>query len=140
MKVEFNVFTDFKQFVVFDSAADWGDLYERWTDETIQSMFVQGDGYMAVGTMRAFDAPVVVRMEIEAPLIGSDRTAHGVLSVQSGILGVSGVTDGGLSGGTVSVPPGAYRVSVDYINVESVDVDGLTGDDRYVITHMEFDA
>lgn len=57
MEVEFNVFTDFNQFVISDSVADWGDLYERWTDETIQSMFVQGDGYIAVGTMRAFDAP-----------------------------------------------------------------------------------
>ena len=88
MEVDLKVFTDFKQFVVFDSAAACGDPYERWTDETIQSMFVQGDGCVAVGTMRVFDAPVVVRMEIEAPLIGRDRTAHGVLSVQSGILGV----------------------------------------------------
>jgi hypothetical protein len=104
-------------------------------------MFVQGDGYIAVGTMRAFDAPVIVRFESEAPLIGgSDRTARGVLAVPSGNLGVSGVTDGGLSGGTVNVPPGAYRVSVDYINLGSVDLDELTGDDRYVITLMKFDA
>lgn len=141
MEVEFNIFTDFNQFVVFDSAADWGDLYEKWTDETVQSMFIQGDGYIAVGTMRAFYAPVVVRLASDHPLaIRADKTAHGILAVPSGTLEVSGVTDGGASGGRVNVPPGTYRVSVDYLNLGSIDADEITGDDRYIITLTNTDA
>ena len=62
MEAEFNISTDFSQFIVFDSTAEWGDLYERWTDETIETMFVQGDGYIAIGTMRAYEAPVLIRL------------------------------------------------------------------------------
>jgi hypothetical protein len=36
----------------------------------------------------------------------------------------------GASGGTVSVPPRTYRVSVDYINLGSVDAEEITGDDQ----------
>ena len=132
MEAEFNIFTDFNQFIVFDSTADFGDLYEKWTDETVESMFVQGDGYIAIGTMRNLHAPVLIRFESDRPVpAGSiDKTAHGVLDVPSGILEVSGSTDNGLSGGTLHVPPGTYVVSVDNHNLGSIDPDGLTGNDR----------
>jgi len=141
VEAEFNISTDFNQFIVFDSTADWDDLYEKWTDETIESMFVQGDGYIAIGTKRAYEAPVVIRFESDRPVPGSvDKTAHGVLDVPSGALEVSGITDNGLSGGTVHVPPGRYFVSVDYLNLGSIDAEELTGDDRYVITLTKSDA
>lgn len=53
---------------------------------------------------------------------------------------VSGSTDNGLSGGTLHVPPGTYLVSVDYLNLGSIDADGITGNDRYVITLNRPDA
>jgi hypothetical protein len=135
VEAEFNTFTDFNQFIVVDSNTDWGDLYEKWTDETIESMFVQGNGYIAVGTMRNLYAPVLIRLESNRPVPGSvDKTARGVLDVPSGALRVSGVTDNGLSGGTVHVPPGTYRVLVEYLNLGSIDDLGIEGDDRYVIT------
>ena len=142
MEAEFNIFTDFNQFIVFDSTADFGDLYEKWTDETVESMFVQGDGYIAIGTMRNLHAPVLIRFESDRPVpAGSiDKTAHGVLDVPSGILEVSGSTDNGLSGGTLHVPSGTYLVSVDYLNLGSIDPDGITGNDRYVITLSRSDA
>ena len=52
----------------------------------------------------------------------------------SGALEVSGITDSGLSGGTAHVPPGRYFVSVDYLNLGSIDPNEIGGDDRYVIT------
>jgi hypothetical protein len=142
VEAEFNIFTDFNQFIVFDSTADLGDLYEKWTDETVESMFVQGDGYIAIGTMRNLHAPVLIRFESDRPVpAGSiDKTAHGVLDVPSGILEVSGSTDNGLSGGTLHVPPGTYVVSVYYLNLGSIDPDGITGNDRYVITLSRQDA
>ena len=66
MEVEFDVFTDFKQFVVFDSAADWSDLYEKWTDETVQSMFVQGVGSVDVVEESGNDRYVITLMKFDA--------------------------------------------------------------------------
>ena len=137
MEADFNIFTDFNQFTVADSTADFEDLWEKWTDETIESMFVQGDRYIAVGTMRNLDAPVLIRVDSDRPLpSGSrvDKTAEGILDVPSGLLEVSGPTDNGLSGGTLHVPPGKYRVLVEYLNLESIDVYGIEGNDSYVIT------
>ena len=142
MEADFNIFTDFNQFTVADSTADFEDLWEKWTDETIESMFVQGDHYIAVGTMRNLDAPVLIRVDSDRPLpSGSrvDKTAEGILDVPSGLLEVSGPTDKGLSGGTLHVPPGTYRVLVEYLNLESIDDYGIEGNDRYVITLTKAD-
>ena len=57
----------------------------------------------------------------------------------SGLLEVSGPTDNGLSGGTLHVPPGTYRVLVEYLNLESIDDYGIEGNDRYVITLTKAD-
>lgn len=54
MDAKFNVFTDYNQFTVSDPTANFEDLYEKWNDETVKSMFIQGDRYIAVGTMRDF--------------------------------------------------------------------------------------
>lgn len=134
MDAEFNVFTDYNQFAVFDPTADFEDLWEKWTDDTIESMFVQGDRYIAVGTMRNFYAPVLIRVDSERSFTGSDKIATGILDVPSAVLEVSGPTDNGLSGGTVEVPPGTYRVEVGYFNLGSVDPSGIEGEDRYMST------
>lgn len=47
---------------------------------------------------------------------------------------MSGPTDNGLSGGSVQVPPGTYRVEVQYLNLGSVAADGIEGEDRYMVT------
>jgi hypothetical protein len=56
---EFEVFADFHQFLIRDPSADWGDL--RWSPQAVDEMFVQGDGYVAVGTARNMAVPVTVR-------------------------------------------------------------------------------
>lgn len=141
MDAEFNVFTDYNQFTVSDSTADFEDLWEKWNDKTVKSMFVQGDRYIAVGTMRNFEAPVLIRLDSERSFTGSvDKIATGILDVPSGLLEVSGPTDNGLSGGTIEVPPGTYRVEVQYFNLESVAADGIEGDDRYMITLTRADT
>lgn len=136
MEAEFNVFTDFNQFIVFDSTADFEDLHEKRTDETVASMFVQGDRYIAIGSMRNLYAPVLIRLgnDYPEPSGSVDITAHGVLDVPSGVLEVSGSTDNGLTGGTLHVTPGTYRVLVEYLNLGLIDDLGIEGDDRYVIT------
>lgn len=140
MEAEFNLSTDYNQFTVSDSTADFADLWEKWTDKTIRSMFVQGDRYIAVGTARNFDAPVLIRLDSERSFTGSvDRVMTGTLEVPSGVVEVSGPTDNGMSGGKVEVPPGTYRVEVQYFNLELIGDDGIEGDDRYMITLTRVD-
>ena len=135
MDVEFNLFTDFNSVLVFDPTANFENLWADWTDEAIESMFVQGDRYIAVGTMRNMYAPVLIRLDSEHSFTGSvDRVMTGTLEVPSGVVEVSGPTDNGMSGGKVKVPPGTYRVEVQYFNLGSVADNGLDGDDRYMIT------
>ena len=113
----------------------------KWTDETIDAMFVRGDRYIAVGTMRNMDAPVLIRLDSGRSFTGSvDKVATGILEVPSGVVEVSGSTDNGMSGGKVEVPPGTYRVDVQYFNLGSIAEDGLEGDDRYMITLTRADG
>lgn len=135
MDAEFNLFTDFNQFTVSDPTADFSNLWAEWTDEAIDAMFVQGDRYIAVGIMRNMCAPVLIRLDSDRSFTGSvDKVMTGTLDVPSGVLEVSGPTDNGLSGGKLEVPPGTYRVEVQYFNLGSVADNGLDGDDRYMIT------
>lgn len=88
-----------------------------------------------MGTARDFDAPVLIRLDSERSFTGSvDRVMTGTLEVPSGVVEVSGPTDNGFSGGKVEVPPGTYRVEVQYFNLELIGDDGIEGDDRYMIT------
>lgn len=77
-EAEYNLFTDYNQFVVFDSLAEWGN--DLWTDQELEDMFIQGDGYITVGTKRRFYASVTVRvLEGDAPTVKADKTQRGSL-------------------------------------------------------------
>lgn len=137
MSTTCSLFTDFNQFIVFDADADWDDLDERWTDDALEDMYAVGPGYVGVGTARAFRAPVTVRLEgesLEEPSMKPDRTVTLPLAIPSGTLVVSGVTDGGASGGEISVSPGDYDLTIDYVGLDTVDEQGVNGDDRYILT------
>lgn len=135
MDAEFDLSTDYHQFTVSDPTADFSDLWEKWTDATIESMFVQGDRYIAVGTARDFNARVLVRLDSERSFTGTvDRVMTGTLEVPSGVIEVSGPTDNGMTGGKIEVPPGSYGVEVRYFNLGSISDDGIEGKDRYMVT------
>jgi hypothetical protein len=132
----FDLFADYFQFLVLDSQADWDDLADRWTPEAVEAMFVQGAGYVAIGTARNINVPVTVRTTTEEPRldIGEwDRVVNGGLAVPSGELVVTGVTDNGMSGGNISIARGEYHVRALYAGLSKLSADGLSGDDRYVI-------
>lgn len=138
-EAEYNLFTDYNQFIVFDSRAQWGN--DLWTDQELEDMFIQGDGYITVGTKRRFYAPVIVRvLEGDAPDVKADKTQRGSLSVPSGVLEVSGVTDNGLSGGKLTVESGEYSVRVDYLNLDSLDEDEIEGNDQYIVTLQQLNS
>lgn len=98
-------------------------------------MFVQGDGYVAIGTARNTIVPVEIRVEAAEPPLETarwDRIELGHLTVRSHDIVVTGVTDNGLSGGVVSLEPGEYHVRALYSGLNSVEADGLDGRDLYV--------
>ena len=70
-EAKYNLFTDYNQFIVFDSRAQWGN--DLWTDQELEDMFIQGDGTSPVGTNHRFYAPVIVRV-LEVMLPTSRRT------------------------------------------------------------------
>lgn len=85
---EVSVFTDYNQFVVFDSHAEWGN--DDWTDQAIEDMFIQGGGVHC----RRHEAQVPCsRRSATCRRRPAGRTQHGTLSIPSGVLEVSGVTE-----------------------------------------------
>jgi len=133
---DFDVFADFHQFLVRDRDANWDDLPDRWTEDALNAMFVQGGGYIAVATARDMPVPVSIRVLSEEPPPNSvawDLVVSGRLPLPSGVMVISGDTDNGASGGTVKVDPGVYDLRIMYADLESVSADGLFGGDRYVI-------
>jgi hypothetical protein len=66
----FDLMADFHQFVVHDSNGDWSGLPDRWTEETVEAMFVQGEGYIAD----------VVDMIAELQPVLGGRDAHACLN------------------------------------------------------------
>jgi hypothetical protein len=132
----FDLFADYFQFLVRDADAEWEDLADRWTPQAVEAMFIQGDGYVAVGTVRNMNVPVTVKTVDPEPELEAgewDRIVKGGLVVESGEVIVTGVTDNGLSGGRLAVAPGSYHVRALYGGLATVSADGLQGDDRYVI-------
>jgi hypothetical protein len=106
MRRNFALFADFHQFVLRDAEADWGDLADRWTPDAVKEMFVQGDGYLAVGTARDTVVPVTVRIQQSEPADrpkGADQIVSARLPLPSGELVVGGVTDNEASGGRIAV-------------------------------------
>lgn len=132
----YNVFADYFQILLRDANADWEDLAEKWTATSVSEMFVQGDGWVAIGTARNMFVPVTVATADEEPALDLapwDRIVDSGIALPSGQLIVSGVTDNGRSGGEIKLPAGAYRLRALYLGLNTLSSDGLNGNDRYVI-------
>jgi len=95
-------------------------------------MFIQGDGYVAIGTARDMKVPVTVRLASAEPRVDPnewDRVVEGTLIVRSRELMITGVTDNG----KIAIAPGDYHLRALYAGLKTVSPDGLSGNDRYVI-------
>lgn len=99
-------------------------------------MFVQGKGYIAVGTVRNVKVPVTIRTSSAEPAFEPsqwDKVVLAGLKVTSGRVRVSGVTDNGVTGGVIDLESGDYNVRALYGGLETLSADGLHGDDQYLI-------
>jgi len=132
----FHLFADFHQFLLHDAGVDWRDLSDRWTDDSIAAMFVQGDGYVAVRTARDMVVPVTIKTFPTEPALveeGWDKLVRGALNVPTGELVVTGVTDNELSGGRIKLNPGRYELRALWAGLSEISAHGLSGNDRYEI-------
>ncbi len=135
---EFNVqvLADYHQVLLYDSAADWSTLSDRWTPEATSAMLVVGPGLVAIGTARDLVVPVSFRVLDGPPsgvTEGADRVNDASLDVPSGILCISGVSDHESEAHRIELPPATYRARISYFGLKSISADGMTGLDRYLI-------
>lgn len=135
MERTFNILADFHQILLRDVGADWVSLADLWTSKTIREGLVQGPGFLALATARDTLVPLTIRVELGQPSLteGFDRVAIGRLSLPNGELVVTGITDGGASGGSLRVRPGDYAVRVLFGSLDTLSADGLSGGDHYVV-------
>lgn len=132
---EFNIYADFSQFVVCSGGADWSDLYEKWSPAAVEKMIVCGPEYLAVGTARPAYVPVTIRIvEVPPPMDkAAERVRECEITVNADHIEITGVTDNGISGGTLHTSRGVYRARVSYYDLDSIDASGLEGQDRYAV-------
>jgi hypothetical protein len=132
----FDIFADYFQFLVMDAHAHWEDLADRWTEKAVNDMFIQGEGWIAIGTARNMKVPVTVKTYAGEPELDPaewDRIVLGSLFLRSGELVVTGLTDNEISGGRIQLDSGYYKLRALFAGLSSLSPDGLSGDDRYVI-------
>jgi hypothetical protein len=132
----FDVFADYHCFLVADAEADWSPLWELITPATIERMFVQGDGYVSIGTVRNTTVPVTISVLDTPPGPVSsavDRTNEGHLDVTSGVVSVFGISENVPEDRHMAVPSGTYRVRALYRNLDRVSPLGIEGEDVYEV-------
>jgi hypothetical protein len=136
MERTFEVFADYHQFVVADAGSDLRGLEDAWTGEAIARGHVGGRDYVGVGTARAVEVPVTVRVLAAEPgPAGADwqRVGETGLEVPSGELLVAAVTAAQGDGERFSLTPGRYRARVLATGLDTLSPNGLSGADRYAV-------
>jgi hypothetical protein len=137
MIAAFDIFADYFQILIRDRTATADDLPFRWSDETADQVFIEGDRYVVVVTARNLMAPVEVRANEEAVPFDTrqwDRVSEGMIHIPTGELIISDIGgDPSTGGGTLEVRPGRYRVHAFAGGLETISEDGIAGEDRYLV-------
>lgn len=136
MIAAFDIFADYFQILIQDRTATADDLPFRWTDETADQVFVEGDKYVVVVAARNFTVPVEIRVnEAEVPFDPQrwDRVSEGMIDVPTGELVVSDLGGDPNLGGLLEIQPGRYRVRALAGGLDSISEDGIDGDDHYLV-------
>lgn len=134
-KHEFEVFADYHQFYLEDenSPHETGNI---WTQETVERMLATEKGLVAVGTARNMTVPVTVEIYESTPVLEAEkfsRVNECSLEIWSNKMTIAGCTDYLPDAARIEVEPHIYRVRILYGNLESIENNGLDGDDFYVL-------
>lgn len=129
------IFADYNQILMHDEMDD-GDLSESWNDEAYNQMVVVSKNSLAMSTVRAMDVPVEIIVAGDEPSYVAAEWDHIVqcsLNVSSGNLIVRGVSDYLPDAKKIAVTPGQYTAWLLYGGLDTIDDDGMEGEDRYRI-------
>lgn len=129
------VFADYRQLLLHDEKDD-GDHSELWDDEASKQMAVVSDSAATMSTARDMDVPVEVVITDNEPSYVIDEWDHIVmcsLKLSSGNLVVRGVSDYLPDAKKIVVAPGQYTAWLLYGGLNTLDDDGLEGQDRYKV-------
>jgi hypothetical protein len=134
-RFEYKLFADYHQFYLQDESAA-GDLSESWTKEAVDRLLAVAPRTIGVGTVRQMTVPVVIEVVDTEPTEDTttwDQVNECTLDVQSGRIVIAGCTDYFPDAARIEVLPGSYRARLYYGNLDTVNDDGLDGDDHYKV-------
>ena len=126
------VFADYHQFYIWD-----GGMTPRapdYSDDDVERMVKVAPNVVVIMPVRNMDVPVQLRLHNAEPrvdLAGWDHVVECSLGLPTGRLQVYECT--GSAKLDTSVEPGTYCVRAMYSGLDTLSVDGLEGDDRYVV-------
>lgn len=131
----FELFADYYQFYLRDEQAE-GDLSPRWTEEATRRFLATAPGTIGIGTVRNVQIPVAVEVRDDDPTCDLAQWDHVVecsIDTRSGRIVVAGCTDYLPSAARITVTPGSYRARVFWGGLDTLNDDGLKGNDHYKV-------
>ncbi|NHN26111.1 hypothetical protein FIA58_010525 [Flavobacterium jejuense] len=136
---EFNLelFADYYQFYIQDEKSE-SNLVDSWTDFAVDNMIAINDGIVGIGTVRNMDVAVTLRIleseNTDNDFKKYDKVNECDLVVSSGIIVIAGCTDYFPDALRIPLENGIYRVRICYGNLDSLNENGLEGDDFYMVS------
>jgi hypothetical protein len=135
-RYEFELFADYHQFYLQDEAADADVSFESWSDEAIENGAVLMPGKIFVQTVRNMDVPVIIEVQDSAPdnnFDEWDKVFECSIDIPSGKIVIAGCTDEWDEADRIEVVPGVYRARIYHGDLDTLNDDGLDGDDHYKV-------
>lgn len=128
------LFADYFQIYLHD--AGHPDLPDDYTDEMLARRLMVGPHAVVLQTVRNMIVPIRVEWHGQRPALDLDAYQHVVeahFDCPSGQLVLAGLTDFAPTAPRLAVTVGRLGVRAGFSGLDTLNEDGLEGDDRYVI-------
>ena len=139
---KFELFADYHQFVLQDEAAELDISGDLWPGTTYDDMLFLTPGMIHIGTARNMTVPVEVEISDIPPddNFGNwDHVTQYSIAIPTGKLVVLGCTDYFPEATRIKVVPGHYRARIYYGGLDTLNWNGLEGDDHYKVIFWQGD-
>lgn len=131
----FAIFADYFQFLLRDEGSN-EDPSLLWTRQAVKDKIAAASDMLCIGTARNSTVPVTVEIHDRAPTTDDikfwDQVVETEIDIPSGVLVVMG-NEYFPEAERISIPPGKYGARVYYGDLNSIRIDGLSGEDKYRI-------
>jgi hypothetical protein len=130
------VFADYFQFILQDEYATWDEeLIATSIPKLLSDLFAVTPGMIHVGTVRNMTVPVTIEIHDFEPYVDPScwqQINECSLDIPSGQMVVMG-NDYFPMAPRIPVTPGMYRAKILYTGLDTLNENGLDGDDSYTI-------